>query len=170
MTLERLVTETRAEQLFGNQGVRPLDALLAERLAAMSVNDTFIIDPLPPGMTPQSIKTYYNQNARLAGIHLRWRRGDNPVAAQVVAEPTREELYAERRRLATRRHRSNSGAQRLIATPANGSLGPLMAAQREAEMQAQADDSLAPAPLQITTDLDWLPLREASIYHAERLR
>lgn len=103
MPLERLVTETRAEQLFGNQGVRPLDPQLAERLAAMSVGDTFVIDPLPARMTPRSVKTYYNQAARVAGVHLRWRRGDKPIAAQVVAEPTSDELRAERKRLAARR-------------------------------------------------------------------
>jgi hypothetical protein len=106
MPLERMVTETRAEQLFGNQGVRPLDPQLAERLAAMHVGDTFVIDALPAGMTPRSVKTYYNQVARVAGVHLRWRRGDNPIAAQVVAQPTSDELRAERKRVATRR-RSN---------------------------------------------------------------
>jgi hypothetical protein len=55
------------------------------------------------GLTPRSIKTYYNQAARVAGVHLRWRRGDNPIAAQVVAEPTSEELRAESKRLATQR-------------------------------------------------------------------
>jgi hypothetical protein len=106
--LERLVTETRAEQLFGNQGVRPLDPQLAERLARMQPGDVFIIDPLPERMTPRSVKTYYNQAARVAGIHLRWRRGDDPIAAQVVAQPSSDELRAERKRAeaATRRRSS----------------------------------------------------------------
>jgi hypothetical protein len=69
----------------------------------MNVGDTFVIDALPEGMTARSIKTYYNQAARVPAVHLRWRRGDNPIAAQVVAEPTSDELRAESRRLATRR-------------------------------------------------------------------
>jgi hypothetical protein len=106
--LERLVGESRAAQLFDHQGVRPLDPQLAVRLAAMSVGDTFVIDALP-GMTPRSLKTYYNQAARVAGIHLRWRRGHDPIAAQVVAEPTPDELRAQSRRLATCRRLAMTG-------------------------------------------------------------
>jgi hypothetical protein len=87
MPLERLVSDDRAAQLFDSHGIRPVDTEVAARLARMSVGDTFVIDPLTMGMTASSIKTYYNQAARVSGIHLRWRRGDNPIAAQVVAEP-----------------------------------------------------------------------------------
>lgn len=111
MPLERLVTEERAAQLFNSQGTRQIDVGLAERLAALKLGDTFIIDPIPPGLTSRTIKVVYNQCARLAGIHLHWRRTP-PLAAQVVSQPTADELSAERKRVATRRRR----AERIIIT------------------------------------------------------
>lgn len=106
MPLERLVSETRAEQLFGPRGRRPFDPGLAERLASMQVGDVFVVDPLPDGVTPRALKMYYNRQAREVGVHLHWRRGDNPVAAEVVADPTWDELHVMRRQ---RERRNGSG-------------------------------------------------------------
>jgi hypothetical protein len=87
-------------------GVRPADPQLVEYLARMRVGETFVIDQFPVGMTSPIMKTIYNQAARVAGIHLRWRRGANPITAKVVVKPTFDELRAERRRIATRIRRA----------------------------------------------------------------
>lgn len=112
--MERLVSAERREQLFENQGVKPVDPDLAERLAKLAPGDAFVIDVLPKGMSVRSLKTAYNRAAKIAGVHLDWKRGNDPIAARVVDGPTRDELYAEQRRLAARHRRGERAMVREI--------------------------------------------------------